>query len=53
MELFRGDSFIKKIISDEYEFKTGDKLHIVVLRTAYSKDYLHEQRIEVKTEKFN
>ena len=47
MELFRGDSFIKKITSN-YQFKTGDKLHIAVMKNAYSKDYLHEQIIEVK-----
>lgn len=35
MELFRGDSFIKKIVST-YEFRTGDKLHIAVLKNAYS-----------------
>lgn len=48
MELFRGDSFIKKITSN-YQFRTGDKLHIAVMKNAYSKVYLHEQAIEIKT----
>ena len=47
MELFRGDSFIKKITSN-YEFKNGDKLNIAVLKSAYRKDYLHKQSIEIK-----
>ena len=47
MELFRGDSFIKKIVSN-YEFRTGDKLHIAVLKNAYSKKYLHEQIITIQ-----
>ena len=48
MELFRGDSFIKKITSS-YQFRVGDKLHIAVMKNAYSKDYLHEQTIEVES----
>lgn len=47
MELFRGDSFIKKITSS-YEFRSGDKLHIAVMKNAYSRDYLHEQTIEIE-----
>lgn len=47
MELFRGDSFIKKI-SSNYQFKFGDKIHIAVMKNAYSKDYLHEQTIEIQ-----
>lgn len=47
MELFRGDSFIKKI-SSNYQFKSGDKIHIAVMKNAYSKDYLHEQTIEIQ-----
>ena len=48
MELFRGDSFIKKINSN-YQFRNGDKLHIAVMKNAYSRDYLHEQTIEIKS----
>ena len=47
MELFRGDSFIKKIVSN-YEFRTGDKLHIAVLKNPYSKKYLHEHTIIIQ-----
>lgn len=47
MELFRGDSFIKKIVSN-YEFRTGDKIHIAVMKNAYSKKYLHEQTITIQ-----
>ena len=47
MELFRGDSFIKKI-SSNYQFRSGDKIHIAVMKNAYSKDYLHEQTIEIQ-----
>lgn len=49
MELFRGDSFIKKIVSN-YQFRIGDTLHIAVMRNAYSKEYLHEQLIEIQAE---
>lgn len=48
MELFRGDSFIKKITST-YEFRIGDKLHIAVMKTAYSREYLHEQIITIQS----
>ena len=47
MELFRGDSFIKKI-SSNYQFKSGDKIHIAVMKNAYSREYLHEQTIEIQ-----
>ena len=50
MELFRGDSFIKKIVSDDYKFRLGDKIHIAVLKNAYSRQYLHEQTINVQGE---
>ena len=49
MELFRGDTFFKKIVSN-YKFRVGDTLHIVVMRNAYSRDYLHEQTINVQGE---
>ena len=49
MEIFRGDTFLKKIVSN-YEFKIGDKLHIAILKSAYSKDYLYEKIIEIKEE---
>ena len=48
MELFRGDSFIKKIASN-YQFRIGDKLHIAVLKNAYSRKYLHEQTITIQS----
>ena len=47
MELFRGDSFIKKITST-YQFRSGDKLHIAVMKNAYSRDYLHEHTITIQ-----
>ena len=50
MRLFRGDTFYKKITSNDYAFKVGDKLHIAVLENSYSNRYLHEQLIEVKSE---
>ena len=49
MELFRGDSFIKKIVSD-YQFSVGDQIHVAVLRSAYSQDYLFEHTIEIESE---
>ena len=54
MELFRGDSFIKKIVSN-YQFRVGDTLHIVVMRNAYSREYLHQQtkKIEAETNEIN
>lgn len=50
MELFRGDSLIKKIISDDYEFRIGDKIHIAVLENAYSNRYLWENLVEIASE---
>ena len=50
MELFRGDTFLKKIYSDEYTFKKGDKFHVAVMKNAYSEKYLHEQIITIETE---
>jgi hypothetical protein len=49
MELFRGDSFIKKITSN-YQFRNGDKLHIAVLKNAYSREYLYEQTITMQND---
>lgn len=49
MELYRGDSFIKKIVSN-YTFQIGDKIHIAVLKNAYSREYLHEQEVEIQSE---
>lgn len=48
-ETFRGDTFFKKIVSS-YKFEVGDKLHVVVMRNAYSRDYLHEQTIEIQND---
>ena len=50
MELFRGDSFVKRIKLNEYKLKAGDKFHIAVMRNAYSDKYLHEQIIEIQKE---
>ena len=54
MELFRGDTFFKKIVSN-YQFRVGDTLHIVVMRNAYSREYLHQQakKIEAETNEIN
>lgn len=54
MELFRGDSFIKKIVST-YKFRVGDTLNIAVMRNAYSREYLHQQtkKIEAETNEIN
>ena len=49
MELFRGDTFLKKIVSN-YQFRVGDTLHIVVMRNAYSRNYLHEQKKVIQAE---
>ena len=49
MELFRGDSFIKKITSS-YNFRVGDKLHIAVMKNAYSEKYLYEESREIKAD---
>jgi hypothetical protein len=50
MELFRGDTFYKKITSNDYTFKVGDQLHIAVLENSYSNRYLHEQVIKIESE---
>lgn len=54
MKLFRGDTFLKKIVSN-YQFRVGDTLHIVVMRNAYSREYLHQQtkKIEAETNEIN
>lgn len=49
MKIFRGDSFIKKIVSN-YKFKVGDHLKIAVMKNAYSREYLHEQTINIVEE---
>lgn len=49
MELFRGDSFIKKVNST-YKFNVGDKLHIAVMKNAYSEKYLYEEVREIQKE---
>lgn len=49
MNLFRGDTFFKKIVSS-YKFRVGDTLNIAVMRNAYSREYLHEQTINVQAE---
>lgn len=49
MEIFRGDSFIKKIVSN-YQFRVGDYLKIAVMKNAYSREYLHEQTINIVEE---
>jgi len=48
--IFRGDTFFRKIVSEHYKFKIGDKLHIAILKSAYSKEYIHEEMIEIKKE---
>lgn len=48
MELFRGDSFVKEITSDDYEFEPGDIIVIAVMRSAYSKKYLHKEVIKIQ-----
>jgi len=50
MELFRGDTFLKKLVSS-YVFKVGDKLHIAILKCAYSKEYFYEKTIEIAEQK--
>lgn len=47
MEFFRGDSFIRKIVSN-YEFKNGDRIHIAVMTDPYSRNYLHEEIKEIE-----
>ena len=49
MELFRGDTFLKQIVSS-YQFRVGDKFHIAIMKNAYSKDYLYEKTITVEIE---
>lgn len=43
MEKFRGDTFLRRIESSNYTFKEGDRLHIAILKNAYSEDYLFEE----------
>ena len=50
MELLRGDSFVKQIKPKGYKLKPGDKIHIAVMKNAYSEEYLHEQVIEIQEE---
>ena len=47
MEYFRGDTFLKNIKAQNYTFQEGDKIHIAILKNAYSKEYLYEEVIEV------
>ena len=50
MELFRGDTFFKTFETEDYKLRIGDKLHIVVMKNAYSKKYLFEKEIEIESE---
>ena len=43
MEYFRGDTFLKNIKAQNYTFQEGDKIHIAILKNAYSKEYLYEE----------
>lgn len=45
---FRGDTFVREITTNDYQLQKGDKFHIVVMRNAYEKNYLHEQIIEIQ-----
>lgn len=50
MELFRGDTFFKTFEVEDYKLRNGDKLHIAVMKNAYSEKYLFEKEIEIKNE---
>lgn len=50
MRKFRGDTFLREIKAKNFNFKEGDKLHIAVLKNAYSKEYLYEEIKEIDTE---
>lgn len=50
MELFRGDTFFQTFETEDYKLRVGDKLHIAVMRNAYSKKFLFEKEIEIKEE---
>ena len=50
MKFFRGNTFFKVIHSETYTFQKGDKLHIVVMKNAYSDKYLYEEIKEIQAE---
>lgn len=50
MEMFRGDTFLKEIFSEDYEFKPNDQMHVAVLKSAYSDKFLYEKKIIIDKE---
>ena len=49
MDLFRGDTFMKKIVS-VYQFRKGDKFRVAIMYNAYSKEKLYEEEFIVENE---
>ena len=49
IEFLRGDTFFRRFDAN-YTLKKGDKLHVAVMKNAYSNEYLHEQIIEIQSE---
>jgi hypothetical protein len=49
MDLFRGDTFMKKIVSS-YQFRKGDKFRVAIMYNAYSKEKLYGKEFEVVSE---
>lgn len=51
MEIYRGDSFYKRVSVEDYIFKPEDVLRIAILLSTVSDYKLYEQTIEINEEK--
>ena len=47
MEHFRGDTIIKKIVSDNYQFRKGDKMKVAILKKVKDESYLYDNVITI------
>lgn len=50
MKLFRGDTFLRKIVSNNYKLRRGDQFHIAIFKSVYSEKHLYETTIIVQEE---
>ena len=50
MDIYRGDTLIKKLTSKTCTFKNGDKFHVAILKKVTDSEYLFEDTITIDTE---
>ena len=50
MEIYRGDTLVKKLTSKTCTFNKGDKFHVAILKKVTDNEYLFEDTITVDNE---